>query len=128
VPAPRPYSGGRASPPNLYLEHLDRYRLSIVASSHPGPPSAYEGPRRRPTAGELILAVVVPCILFISLQFIGLVLHVSGAARSGPTPGRTELVGTLGSVCSVVAWLVLLVGLARLGVKLRALMAMRAQP
>jgi hypothetical protein len=99
-----------------------------VGSSQPGLPNAYERARRRPAAGELILAVVAPCILFISLQFIGLLLHISGAARSGFAPGRTDVVGTLASVCSVLAWLVLLVGLARLGIKLRALAPTRAQP
>jgi hypothetical protein len=62
------------------------------------------------------------------LQFIGLVLHISDAARSGPAPGGTDPLEAVGSVCSVVAWLVLLVGVARLGIKLRALAATRAQP
>jgi hypothetical protein len=87
---------------------------------------AYGRARRRPTAGGVILAVVVPCVLYICLQLIGLVLHLIGAARSGPA-GRANLFGTLGSVCSVVAWLVLLAGLVRLVVKLRALAATRSK-
>jgi hypothetical protein len=94
-----------------------------VASSQPGIPNASERRRRRSTAGGLILAVVLPCILFICLQFVALVLHVSGAARSGPADARPDLFGTLGSVCSLAAWLVLLAGLVHLRVKLRALAA-----
>jgi hypothetical protein len=99
-----------------------------MASSQPALPSAYEPARRRPTASELILAVFVPGLLFISLQFIALVLHVSNAARTGLTPGRTDLSGTLASVCSGVAWFVLLAGLVHLAIKLRAFAAARAHP
>ncbi len=89
---------------------------------------AYGRARRRPTAGGLILAVVVPCVLYICLQLIGLVLHIIGAGRGGPArAGQANLFGTLGSVCSVVAWLVLLVGLVRLVVKLRAFAATPSQ-
>ena len=89
---------------------------------------AYGRARRRATAGGIILAVVVPCVLYICLQFIGLVLHLIGVARSGPAgAGQANLFGTLGSVCSVGAWLVLLVGLVRLVVKLCALAATRSQ-
>lgn len=70
--------------------------------------------RRRPTVGELLRSILVPCALFISLQFLGLVLHITGAAH------RTNWPGTLATVCSSLAWLVLLVGLVRLVAKVRA--------
>jgi hypothetical protein len=87
---------------------------------------AYGRARRRPAAGGILQAVAVPCVLYIGLQFIGLMLHIIGAAHSGPA-GGANLFGTLGSVCSVVAWLVLLVGLVRLVVKLSALVATRSK-
>jgi hypothetical protein len=62
----------------------------------------------------------VPCLLlYLFLQFVALVLHLTGAAR------RADWLGTLGSVCSLAAWFVLLVGLARLVIKLRDLRAER---
>jgi hypothetical protein len=89
---------------------------------------AYGRARRRPTAGGVILAVVVPCALYICLQFAGLVLHIIAAAHNGPEHlRRTDVFDTLASVCSIVAWLVLLVGLVRLVVKLRAVAATRSQ-
>jgi hypothetical protein len=74
-----------------------------------------------PTAGGVVAAAVVPCLLYLFLQFVGLVLHLTGAAR------RADWLGTLGSVCSLVAWFVLLLGLVRLVIKLRDLAAMRAE-
>lgn len=50
---------------------------------------------------------------------LGLALHIFGAARGTGWPG------TLAMVCSLLAWLVLLVGLARLVVKIRARAATR---
>jgi Kef-type K+ transport system membrane component KefB len=63
----------------------------------------------------------VSCFLYLFLQFVGLVLHLTGATR------RVDWLGTLGSVCSLAAWFVLLVGLARVVIKLRELAAMRAE-
>jgi hypothetical protein len=90
-------------------------------SREPGLPDADGRTRRRPTVGELIRADLIPFVLYISLQFLGLVLHLIGAAR------RADWPGTLATVFSLVAWLVLLVGLARLVVKLRALVATRSR-
>ncbi len=76
----------------------------------------------------LWLAVVVPCTLYICLQFAGLVLHIIAAAHNGPEHMRsTDASGNLASVCSIYAWLVLMVGLVRLVVKLRALAAAHSQ-
>jgi len=83
------------------------------------PSRGYVRRRRPPTAGGVVAALVVPCLLYIFLQFVALVLHLIGAAS------RSDLLGTLGSVCSFVAWFVLLVALARLVIKLRVLAAMR---
>ena len=65
-------------------------------------------------------AAVVPCILYVCLQFAGLVLHIIAAAHNGPEYLRTDVLDTFAWVCSIVAWLVLLVGSVRLVVKLRA--------
>jgi hypothetical protein len=83
------------------------------------------GRARRPTVGELIRAIVVPGLLYICLQFAGLVLHLIGAAHSD-AGRRSDAFGTLGSVCSVVAWLVLVVGVAYVVVKLRDLATTRS--
>jgi uncharacterized membrane protein (GlpM family) len=97
-------------------------------SRQPELPSADGRVRGRSTAGEAIRAVIVPCILYICLQFAGLVLHILAAAHNGPEHlRRTDVFDTVASVCSIVAWLVLLVGLVRLVVKLRASAAARAQ-
>jgi hypothetical protein len=91
-----------------------------MVSRQTEPSSTYVADRRPPTTGRVLTALVVPCLVYIFLQFVGLVLHLTGAAR------RLDWLGTLASVCSLVAWFVLLVGLVRLVIKLRAWAATRA--
>jgi hypothetical protein len=84
-------------------------------------PSSVDLRRRRPPSlGGVVAALIVPCLLFLFLQFVGLVLHLTGAAE------RADWLGTLSSVCSLLAWFVLLVGLAHLVSKLREFAATRA--
>lgn len=64
------------------------------------PPHAAGAVSGRPSGAELLRAVLVPCALYISLQFLGLVLHITGAAQ------RTNWPATLATVCSLLAWLV----------------------
>jgi hypothetical protein len=85
---------------------------------------AYPHARHRKIAGEVARTVLAVLVLYICLQGIGLVLQIIGAAHAGS--GRTDVLGTVASVVSAVAWLIVLIGLVRVVVKVRASRTRRA--
>lgn len=91
-------------------------------SQHSEPFDTLQGVRRWPRGTRLILAVVVPCALFILLQFVGLVVFVANAAHTGPFRSAPD---SLGQACSILVWLILVLGLVNLVTKLRGARAHR---
>jgi hypothetical protein len=102
--------------------------LIIVELRRPARLDPYKRTNRSPSARGLLSAVGIACLAYLCLQFTGLLLHLAASAQLAPNRlHRTDVFDTIASVCSVLAWIVLLMGLWRLAVWLRAIRGIRAQ-
>lgn len=77
------------------------------------------GVPRWPRGIGLAVSLSLPLVLFVGFQLVALVLHMVSAAHNGPVRHGGTL-DTLGSLCSLIAWLVLLFGLGRVVARVRA--------
>jgi hypothetical protein len=73
------------------------------------------------------MSVIGPCVVFIFFQFVAWALWLADTTHEGPTARDPGLLGTLSRLCSWIACLVLIAGMARLVLKLWAARAQRRQ-